>query len=142
MGCAYRRRASQDRRRTSWAVGGEERTSRLMWFSNDGGETEILDGDGGGEAEKPRRQYRGIRNFTRLDVVVLLGILFFLVFLLGVFQTYEESIYGVIMGRDVGRLSIIVLNIAQYTDLLSSLPAAPRRNPGPCSPPSRRSSLH
>lgn len=56
-----------------------------MWFSNDGGETEILDGDGGGEAEKPRRQYRGIRNFTRLNVVVLLGILFFLVFLLGVF---------------------------------------------------------
>lgn len=56
-----------------------------MWFSNDGGETEILDGDGGGEAEKPRRQYRGIRNFTRWDVVVLLDILFFLVFLLGVF---------------------------------------------------------
>lgn len=65
--------------------GGEERTSRLMWFSNDGGETEILDGDGGGEAEKPRRQYRGIRNFTRWDVVVLLDILLFLVFLLGVF---------------------------------------------------------
>lgn len=66
-------------------LGGGKRTSRLMWFSNEGGETEILDGDGGGEAEKPRRQYRGIRNFTRLDVVVLLGILFFLVFLLGVF---------------------------------------------------------
>lgn len=67
-----------------WLGEGKEEC-RLKWFLNGGGETEILDGDGGGEAEKPRRQYRGIRNFTRWDVVVLLDILFFLVFLLEVF---------------------------------------------------------